>query len=319
MKYDRKSATNVFDCQRLDFVCNDGVANSLNYFAAKSDAHNGSYKDSLIVFTPAMGIKAAKYHGLCSAIAEQGVDCACLELRGLGMSAVRASRGVDFGYATLSELEMSAAIDRILQVKPDANIILVGHSLGGQLSLLHAGFAQQNHRPYQIVGLGLVASCSIYYKGWPGLQAYGLLVATQIANVISKVLGYFPGYRLGFGGREARTLIADWARTARLGHYCLSKSDINQPNDSEHASCGLKNHDIEIAKLKLPCLSINFDQDKFAPISATNNLIAKFETQGLRQVVLDSSHINGAAADHFAWIKQPQTVADLIVKHLLKG
>jgi predicted alpha/beta hydrolase len=41
---------------------------------------------------------------------------------------------------------------------------------------------------------------------------------------LSRLLGYFPGRVIGFGGREARTVMKDWTHNLKTGSYKLTTS-----------------------------------------------------------------------------------------------
>jgi predicted alpha/beta hydrolase len=93
-------------------------------------------------------------------------------------------------------------------------VSVLGHSLGGQLATM--GLAAW-HRPGAKVVV--IASGTVHSTAWKGLAAFGVYAGTQLAGAVARGLGYFPGHRLGFGGLQGRTLIVDWARAAKTGHF----------------------------------------------------------------------------------------------------
>ena len=172
---------------------------------------------------PQWAFQHANTMRFCNAMADYGVNVACFDVRGLGNSSVRVSRSVDFSYATVVEQEYCAALRLVAQEFPKSRLLLVGHSLGGQLGALYTAHAKHHASKGWVIpdGLGLIASCSIYHKGWPFPMSFGLLVFTQFSLMLSKILGYFPGKYVGFGGSEARSLISDWLMVRALGATIL--------------------------------------------------------------------------------------------------
>ena len=107
-----------------------------------------------------------------------------------------------------------------------------------------------------------------------------------------------PGRRLGFGGDEARSLIADWARVGLSGRYRAA----GWPVDLE---AGLR-------RVRTPIDGVLFDDDWLAPESSLRALMAKMPDAPARVHTLHHAAL-GTRADHFAWMKQPQAVVDALL------
>ena len=274
--------------QQIPFQSQDGVENLLSL----AQAQGGSAYTLLCL--PAMGVSAAKYHAFIETLAESGLTAATYDLRGNGNSSVRASRQVDFSYADLVEQDLPAAMEALTAAYPDSKIVLLGHSLGGQMASLYLG-----RQPDAAVGLILPASCTVYFKGWPNPRRWMLLLFTQFAALLAKVMGYFPGHSLNFGGREARSVMRDWAYNARTGKYRLA--------DSKH------DYEASLTGIKVPVLAINFSNDDFAPTPATRNLLQKLSSlSDINMIELSGEDMGLTRADHFNWLKQPQKVCETI-------
>lgn len=244
-----------------------------------------------------MGVPAEKYDALISSFATLGHIAASVDLRGVGLSSVRASRSIDFGYRHLVEVDLPAVLNRLGDLFPDKKIVLMGHSLGGQMATLYLTQTLKN-----IHGLVLVASCSVYYRGWPMPRRWLLLFFTQIAALIARVVGYFPGRKLGFGGLEARTVMSDWAYNARTGKYRLNGSNIDYQASQKHS--------LELAKF--PVLNITFADDKFAPSTASEYLLSKLNSSNVSRRLINGEDLGLASADHFNWLKKPYLVSDTV-------
>ena len=303
------SALNPSNVSRsMDFKCADGVGNTLQIFQSADTSNNAP----VVVFVPAMGIPARKYDAFCNAMADYGVNVACFDVRGLGNSSVRVSRSVDFSYATVVEQEYCAALRLVAQEFPKSRLLLVGHSLGGQLGALYTAHAKHHASKGWVIpdGLGLIASCSIYHKGWPFPMSFGLLGFTQFSLMLSKILGYFPGKYVGFGGSEARSLISDWAYGARSGRYDLI-SDLSSKSRIAY--------DPMLAKVTEPVISINFAEDTLAPLKPTRFLVDKLNTSDWQRHLIDKDSLGTKQADHYQWMRSPNLPAKRIAEWALRN
>lgn len=255
-------------------------------------SHLPQENSPVFVCLPALGISSKHYAHLARLLAaEFNAVAITTDLRGLGTSSVRAKRGVDFGYKELLE-DIEHQL-RIVKTKyPQSPVYLIGHSLGGQLACLYGAWGKT-----VISGIILVAACSIYYKGWPGLEGYKILAFTQTARLLSKVLGYFPGKKVGFRGTESRTVIEDWSHTARTGSYELKNTDFN--------------FEQSLTKVKLPVLAVQIFGDRLAPSLAIENLCAKLKSAAVAKVVLGNP-TDARKLNHFNWVKHPETLLKII-------
>ena len=66
----------------------------------------------------------------------------------------------------------------------------------------------------------------------------------------------------------------------------------------------------------LNVLAINFSDDQFAPINATNHLLSKLASKHITRRLINGSDLGQAQADHFNWLKHPDKVADTVRTHL---
>lgn len=249
----------------------------------------------LLLFMPAMGTRARYYNGFGAAMAQAGVSFASCDWRGMDTSSVRASRRTDFGYRQLVEDDIPAAITALRGKLPNAPLWIGGHSLGGQLGAMVAARA-----PGEVQGLVIIAAGTVHFRAWTGRTGLRMLFFTQTAAVISRVIGHFPGKRLGFAGREARGVIRDWAAVGRSGRYRAAGSRFD--------------YEAAMKRVDKPVLAIGFEKDHLSPYRATEALLGKLGGTRRRHLRWSAADSGGVALDHFSWAKRPDLVAPTVAR-----
>ncbi|PKW15233.1 alpha/beta fold hydrolase [Saccharopolyspora spinosa] len=237
----------------------------------------------LVVLLPAMGVPARYYRPFIADLHRQGLAVVLFDLRGQGESRPRAARGVRFGYQSLID-DVDAVLDLVESALPEAPRFLLGHSLGGQIALLHTA-----RHPNRVHGVALVASGSVWFRSFPGVHKFRTLFVTQAVATVSALLGYWPGERFGFGGRQATDLMHDWARQARTGRYRLNGSTTD--------------YEAALRELRQPLLTVSVAGDGLAPQSSVDHLAAK-----ARRARRTAKHYTRSASGaenlgHFEWVR----------------
>jgi predicted alpha/beta hydrolase len=245
-----------------------------------------------VMILPAMGVPARFYARLASALASAGCHAVLHDLRGQGKSDRRAGRHVDWSYETLVLEDLPAVIAHVQRALPGAPIVFLGHSLGGHLALMYLGWTPDS----PVLGVALVASGNPHGATFAPKQRLRLLLAGALASPLARLVGHFPGNRLGFGGRQARRLIDQWALLAREGRF-----DVRGPGglDAERA----------MRRVERPILAITIEGDDMAPPASTESLLGK-----VPRATVECWHYEPGAgspeADHFRWAKDsPRIVA----------
>lgn len=251
----------------------------------------------VLYWLPAMGVPAKHYVPMAEAFAARGIAVALHEWRGIGSSNRRAGRHANWGYRELLEADLNAGMEEIKARWPQTILWLGGHSLGGQVSCLYAGL-----HPDVVSGIILVASGTPYWRLFP--RGWMILTAYLLANGLTRLIGHLPGRKIGFGGNEARGVIADWARSGCTGCYSVAGMDT----DFECA----------IGTLAVPVLALRMGDDWLAPSSSLEGLLNKLPNATRRIGVVTSDRLAGLPADHFSWMRAPGGVATQLIDWMLE-
>lgn len=240
-----------------------------------------------LLFACAMGVDASYYTPFAEQLSGRGILLAMCDLRGHGTSSLRPRRGVDFGYRECVELDLPEAVAVVRQREPDLPLYLGGHSLGGQLMMLHVAATTPD-----IAGMVLVACAIPYYRNWEGRNRTFIRMAASLFPVVGWALGYVPGDRLGFGGTEARTLMRDWAHNARTARYAPAGSDVD--------------YEAALRELRVELITVNVEGDEMAPPNAVDFMFEKVpHARGPRVEAQLSARKPGT---HVRWARDPEDV-----------
>ena len=250
-----------------------------------------------LAWMPAMGVSARAYDGFGVALAARGVATLVSEWRGGEASDVQAARGVDYGLGELID-DHAQAMASLAARAPGVPLHVGGHSLGGQLTVVH--FASRAAAGTKLV---LVASGTVHWRAWGFPSNVGVLVGTQVAAGVARALDWFPGHRLGFGGRQARRLIEDWAHAGRTGRYTTRTHAL------ETGLGGVTNE----------VLAVHVEADTMAPLEATKRLLEKLPRAKVTHVTAPVPKEPRRLNPHFRWTKGPEPVADAVARFLLSG
>jgi predicted alpha/beta hydrolase len=158
------------------------------------------------------------------------------------------------GFAALVERCVPAIFSTVPASLPRAAAVIVGHSLGGQLGLIaSARFAPE-------LPVVLAASGSAGHRGFPGWRRWAALGGSRAIGRVGRVLGYWPGDRLGFGGPQPAAVMRDWSYTVRTGRF--------------RAATWSFDYATVLREYRGEVLAISVDQDVLAPHTATETILA---------------------------------------------
>lgn len=173
-----------------------------------------------VIWQSALGMNIRFYRPLAEALVHQGISVTLLEQRGHGHSPIRSSKNQQFGIEDLLD-DVGVLYSVLKKTYPHHQFVLAGHSLGGHLSILFA--ANRINLPV------LTVACALpFYQWFSFTVSLKIFFLVGMIKLLTPLLGYYPGNKLGFGGRENATLMGEWAGWALNGHYGESYRDACQ-------------------------------------------------------------------------------------------
>jgi len=249
----------------------------------------------IVVILPAMGVPASFYEQFGHELGKSlNATVVLTELPGQGSDVRSASKGDDFGYECVVDIGLPSLVGSLKTARPARPIFLVGHSLGGQLALL----SLQNIA-HHVTGLILIASGAVHPKFWPRSQQPSAAAMVWSVAAISRVLPWYPGRRLGFGGDQAKRWMKDWSYSALWGKYRLHRRDRTTRTP-------------DLKGIRTPVLALHVDGDAVAPRSALDALLATAPDIHAQHIKIEADGLGSPWLRHFNWAKQSSLVSSPI-------
>ena len=147
-----------------------------------------------LVLNPATGVPQGYYRHFARWLAaEQGIACLTYDYSGMGESAVGHVRESNATMLTWALVDQPAAREEMRRHLPDVPLWVLGHSLGAMLLPMQDGIDD-------IDRVIAVASGYVHHTDhpWP-YQGLARLFWFGHGAWLTRLLGYLPGKRLGFG------------------------------------------------------------------------------------------------------------------------
>lgn len=255
------------------------------------ELHGRPNADVVLVLLPAMGVPARYYDPFVEELLR--CDVAVVRADFLAERVIRdSSRPLD-GFAALVEGCIPVIFETLKTWEPEATPAIVGHSLGGQLGLVAAArFAPE-------IALVLVASGSAWHRVFGGARRWLYRGGSQAIHGIARMLGYWPGHVMGFGGRQPLALVRDWSGVVRTGHY--------------QAATGTFDYGASLHRYRGDVLAIDVVGDVLAPLAATDALLAKAPAAHVDRHSYVGARGSAKPGAHFTWVRDRSDLASVIV------
>nr|MDT0662169.1 alpha/beta fold hydrolase [Micromonospora sp. DSM 115978] len=243
----------------------------------------------VVVVWPAMGVRAGYYRPLAAALRTAGLAVAVADLRGTGASGPPPGRASRYGYPELVA-DVGAVQQHLDPWAAGRRRLLLGHSLGGQAALLHLALGGQ----HSVDGLVLVAVGLPHWRGYRDRRKLLVLPFTQGLHAVTTLLGHWPGW--GFGGRQSRGVIRDWAHTARTGRF---------------PRIGTVDAEAAVHTVRTPVLAVSVAGDQYTPAELLDDLCAKLPAASVRREHYTAAQA-GRRLDHFTWVRASAPLAEKV-------
>ncbi|OAN46661.1 alpha/beta hydrolase [Paramagnetospirillum marisnigri] len=272
-----------------------------------------------VIINPATGVLARYYHRYARFLSGEGFAVLTYDYRGIGLSRPERMAGSGFRWRDWGELDFDAAVTWTRHSLPDADLMVVGHSIGGFLP----GFAPASRHLHRMLTVGAQYA---YWRDYAPGKRLGLVLKWHLAMpALTALLGYFPGRRLGWLEDLPAGVAHEWSfRRARM--------EASYPNRERPALLD------RFAAVRAPILAVGMADDEFGTPQAIRRALGYYRGSQRRQVLLAPSDLGFNAIGHFdlfhdrhrdgfwrqscAWLRDglcPWSVSALLPPHAMVG
>jgi len=207
------------------------------------------------VFLPATGSRRQRYDAFAQFLAEQGWHAVTFDYRSIGESTLHGDEQHKASMRAWGERDLSAVIDWARSTFKPQRLILVAHSIGGQIIPLAA-----NHNTVDAVLL--IAAQKGHWRLWPAPEKYVVWAFFRLyIPLCLRLFGHVP---LRFAGLDplAGNVARDYARwTLKLPYYDDMENDLTP----------------RFEEVQAPILALSFEDDtQYAPRAAVDFLLRHY-------------------------------------------
>jgi predicted alpha/beta hydrolase len=231
-----------------------------------------------MVIAGAMGVRQDFYEPLAKYFAANGVHALTFDYRGMGFSRMGRLRVVDVDVSGWAHGDLNSMLAEAQAMAPGLPLLLLGHSLGGQL----LGVLPDNGRVKAAV---TVTAGSGYYRFNDRMPLQVRIFWFVAIPLLTPLFGYFPGKPLRMVGDLPRNVAWQWRRWCLHPEYLLAEG------------CGYRE---AFARVRAPILSYSFEDDPIITAPAIDSLHGFY-----RNARVERRHVRPAArTGHFGFFAE---------------
>ena len=252
--------------REIRFDAADGFSLAGSLFAPAGDVR------ASVLLNPAMAVRREYYAPFAAFLAEEGFRVLTYDYRGIGGSRPASLRGFAATAHGWGEDDATAALDRLAQEDPAAPLLLVGHSIGGQLVGL-----MKNHE--RLRALFLIAAQSGDWRHWPMPGRLAMIAVWYALLPVGVTLaGYVPA-----------GVALEWARWGRRRDYLLG-GDGAAWRERYRA-------------VRAPMLGVSIADDTYAPRPTVEALLAFYENAPREHRHIAPADVAAKKIGHFGFFR----------------
>ncbi len=256
----------------------DNYSLALTHFSP--DDPNGR----VVIINSAMGVPQRFYARYAEFLATQGFHVLTYDYRGISGSLTGKLRGQKMLLSQWGTHDFTAVLDYVAENLPDQMVLVIGHSVGGQI----LGLTPHHDCIHAHYG---VCAQSGYWRGWSGTGQVRMWTLWHVALPVSVALfGYLPAFLLGGGEDVPKGVALEWDRAGKLPNYLY---DSYKGADFHHYDA-----------VKTPMRLHSFADDTFAPYKAVAALAQMYPNAPVEHSHIDPSERGLGKVGHFGFFRK---------------
>ena len=230
----------------------------------------------------AMGVRQDFYAPIARFFAQSGVHALTFDYRGMGFSRREPLAKVRTDVTGWANKDLNAMLHEARRPAPHLPLIVLGHSLGGQI----IGIAPDNAQVAAVIG---VTAGSGWYKHNERMRMEVRLLWYVFMPILTPLFGYFPGKSLRIVGDLPRGVADQWRR------WCL------HPDYLHGESAGTRE---AYRRLGAPMLSFSFEDDPMITRQAVDALNAFYTASAITRRHVAPGEVGARRLGHFGYFAE---------------
>jgi predicted alpha/beta hydrolase len=245
----------------------------------------------VVTIHAATSVRCRYYSRFATYLHQHGFNVITFDYRGIGESRDGSLRKLNAGWLHWGALDVQAALQYAGHQFAGHPIVAVGHSIGGML----LGLAASNNKLTRVMTLGS------QHAYWPDYQSNHRrmmwLKWHLFMPAVTRIVGYFPGKRLGWLEDTPAGVVRDWVspHPAFLDNFADKRGSVNLTTEKRQE---LRER---FHALKAPLLAISSTDDPFATELATQRFLSYFSGSDRHHLRLDANALGVSQIGHFGF------------------
>ncbi len=238
-----------------------------------------------IVISSATGVLQQYYYQFASYFSEIGYTVYTFDYSGIGKSdsSIKNLKQNKINLASWGENDQASIIDYAKTQYPSYKIILITHSIGGQIIAFNKNINLVN-------AIITVASQSGYWKHWKGFERFKMLIFwTVLIPILTPLFGYFPAKKMHLFENLPKRMANQWRRWGIHKDYML---------------CEFNFENLEFKNFNKNMLALSFSKDEYASKAAVDWLANQFVNSKVDRRHIISEELSIPNIGHFGFFRE---------------
>lgn len=234
------------------------------------------------VVANAMGVRQDFYAAFARYLASNGIHALTFDYRGAGWSRPHDLATLQATLTDWVELDFEAMLAEARRAAPGLPLVLVGHSLGGQILGLAPSNADVQAAVHVTVGSG-------YHRLNDRMRLRLAIFWFLAVPLLTPLFGYFPGKALRMVGDLPRGVVLQWRRWCMDPRYALG--------EGERARSAFE-------RVTAPILSWSFEDDEIIRLAAVESLHSFYRSADVEMRHLTVERLGAKRVGHFGFFAE---------------
>ena len=281
--------------ERVEITCTDGVRLQGHFVPA-----TGGTPGLPVLLSPATGVKQHFYLRFAGWLAGQGHDVLVFDYRGIGLSLQGRLKDSRATLADWGQRDQVAALEWLLQRTGAEQVLLLGHSAGGQM----IGLLPNHQKVARLVG---VSASTGWFSGMRlGFRLKARLGLRCLVPLGTVFKGYAPTAAVGLGENLPAGVGRQWGQWCAAGGYATNATRVRPELDFH-------------AQVRTPITVLHAEDDDIATPHTVADLLRTFPAAPKVALRIKPTSHGLKAIGHIDWFRHSHQALWPTIAGALRG